>query len=279
VAGQTRTGTTGQVNYAEPLNVIPDAYQDAQGQQRTNLRFQGFVDDWDCDWDDDAEPVIKLECCDNTRLLIDVQAPAGLFVSPTLPVDRAIADYLSNFPNFAGLNVVRLPAGLTPPTLKSALAGTAYQPQLGPPPAKGGGAVEKLSVWDYLTDVAGALGYSIRVDGTDIIIQQPMSLLNGAGGARPDDPFRGRNVDGETFTYRRVISGRNLGKAKVSRKYAKKVASNVICRCYSPRRKKTLVAFFPNPKSQAAMLAVKALPGDGNAQQNWIEWKVRGVED
>src|ERR1019366_7297258 len=182
--------------------------------------------------DDDSEPVIKLECCDNTRLLIDVQAPAGLFVSTTLPIDRAIADYLSNFPNFAGLNVLTLPAGLTPPTIKSALAGTAYQPQLGPPPAKGGGAVEKLSVWDYLTDVVGSLGYSIRVDGVAIITQQPMDLLNGAGGARPDDPFKGRTVDGETFTYRRIIWGRNLGKAKVSRKYAKNVACNVIVRCF-----------------------------------------------
>lgn len=279
VDGHTRTGSTGQVNYAEPLNVIPDAYQDDEGQQRTNLRFQGFVDDWAIEWDDDGEPLVVLECCDNTRLLIDVQAPVGLVISPLKPIDRAIADYLSNFPNFAGLTVITLPIGTTPPALGAALAGTAYQPQLGPPPAKGGGALEKLSVWDYLTDVTGSLGYSVRVDGTQIIVQEPRTLLNGAGGARLDDPFQGRTVDGETFRYRRLIWGNNLGKLRVSRRYARKVAANVIVRCYSTRRKKDLVAFFPNPKSQQSMLTVKALPGDGNAQQNWIEWKVRGIED
>lgn len=279
VGGQTRTGNTGQVNYSEPLNVIPDSFVDASGNSRSNLRFQGWVDDWDVEWDSETEPIIKLECVDNTRLLIDVQAPAGLFIATNLPIDRAIADYLSNFPNFAGLGVLTLPAGTTPPTLAGALAGTAFQPQLGPPPARGGAAPEKLAVWDYLTDVAGALGYVIRVIGTDVVLQLPQTLIGGTGATRPDDPFQGRTVDGDSFTYRRLVWGRNTGKAKIGRKFSKKVPQNVIVRCYSPRRKKDLVAFFPDPKSQTAMLVVKALPGDGNTQQSWVEWKVRGIED
>jgi hypothetical protein len=279
VAGQTRTGSTGQVNYAEPLNVIPDAYQDAQGVQRTNLRFQGWVDEWADEWDEEGEPLLSIECCDNTRLLINVQAPAGLAISPKKPLDQAIADYLSNFPNFAGLTVETRPAGTTPPALQTALAGTVYQPQLGPTPARGTGAVEKLSVLDYLVDVCGAVAYSLNMDGTTLVLQQPLTLLDGKGGARPDDPFQGRTVDGETFQYRRLVWGRNLGKLKVARKFAKKVATAVMVRCYSTRRKKDLVAFFPDPKSQAALLAASALPGDGSTQQNWVEWRVQGVED
>lgn len=279
VAGQTRTGSTGDVNYAEPLNVIPDTFVDPLGVSRSNLRFQGWVDDWKCEWDSEAEPLIQFDCVDNTRLLIDVQVPVGLYVATNLPLDRAIADYLSNFPNFAGLTVSTLPAGSTPPALATALAGTAYQPQLGPPPARGGGALEKIAVWDYLTDLCGSVGYLIRLVGRDVVLQLPENLIGGTGATRPDDPFKGRTVDGESFTYRRLVWGRNTGKVTIGRKFTKRVAQSVIVRCYSTRRKNTLLAFFPDPKSQTALLTVKALPGDGNSQQNWVEWRVRGIED
>lgn len=66
VDGGTRTakGSTTH-NYVEPLNLIPDEYIDSTGQQRTNLRFEGFVDSWDVEWGDDDEPVLVLECRDN----------------------------------------------------------------------------------------------------------------------------------------------------------------------------------------------------------------------
>jgi len=279
VAGQTRTGSTGQVNYREPLNVIPDSYQDDQGVTRSNLRFQGFVDDLADDWDDDGEPTLTLECCDNTRLLIDVEAPAGLVISPKKPIDEAIADYLSNFPNFSGLAVQYLPASTTPPQLGAALAGTAFQPQLGPPPSKGGAAAEKLSVWDYLTDVTGAIGHIIRVDATTILIQQVQTLLSNQTARRVDDPFQGRTVDGVSFQYRRLIWGRNLGKMKIARKYAKSTPTNVECRCYSTRRKKTLVARFPDPKGAANKLVSTFRPGDATTDQKWTVFRIRGIED
>ena len=201
-ADNYRAGTAGNqrapgTNVAEPLNLLPEQYKGPGGEQRTNLQFQGFVNKWEIDWDDEEEPVITIECRDNTQLLIDEEAPPGLVISGNKPIDQAIADYLSNFPAFVGLSVQYSPAGATAPTLAGALAGTAYQPQLGPAPARGGGAASKLAVWDYLTDVAGALGHVAVLDGTTIVIQQVKTLFSNAVTSRPDDPFQGRTVDGQ----------------------------------------------------------------------------------
>ena len=279
VGGATRSGNVGATNFAEPLNVVPDRYQDAAGQSRTNLRFQGWVDKWTVDWDDEEEPVIALECRDNTQLLIDVEVPPALVISATKPLDRAIADYLSNFPGFSGLDVEYRPHGVAPPVLGQALAGTAFQPKLGPPPARGGGAVSKLSVWDYLTDVCGAVGHNIRVEGTVIVIEQVQTLLSNKTSRRADDPFTGRSVDGVPFQYRRFVLGRNLQKLQVARAYSKHAPTNVECRCFSARRKKTLVVRFPDPTSQADLLQTRSLPGDFSTDQKWLVWKVRGIED
>jgi hypothetical protein len=278
VAGETRTPRAGS-STTTPLNVIPETWVDAAGQQRTNLRFQGFVDKWTVDWDDEEEPVIQLECRDNTQLLIDTEVPAALTVSPVRPIDRAVADYLANFPAFSGLAVEYRPAGATPPSLGTALAGTAFQPHLGPAPAKGGGAAEKMSVWDYLTDVAGALGHNIRVEGTTIVIEQVQTLLSNKTSRRADDPFKGRTVDGQPFQYRRFIWGRNLKRQQISRNFTKHAPTNIEVRAYSTRRKKDLVVRFPDPATQRALMAAHALPGDAGIDQKWLVWKVRGIED
>jgi hypothetical protein len=279
VGGATRVGSSGGTTTSEPLNLVPDTYVDPSGQQRTNLRFQGWVDKWTVEWTDDSEPLITFECRDNAQLLIDVEVPAALVISAAKPIDRAIADYLSNFPNFSGLSVEYRPAGVAPPVLGQALAGTAFQPQLGPAPARGGGAAQKLSVWDYLTDVCGAIGHNVRVDGTVVVIEQVQTLLASTTARRADDPFTGRTVDGDSFQYRRFILGRNILKLNISRNYSKHAPTNVECRCYSPRRKKDLVVRFPDPGSQLKNVQARALPGDGTTDQKWMVWKVRGVED
>lgn len=279
IGGEQRTGASSRSDTGEPLNVVPDNYVDPQGLKRTNLRFQGFVDKWEIDWSDDEEPVITIECRDNTQLLIDEEAPPALVISSQKPIDQAIADYLSNFPAFAGLSVEYLPAGATPPTLGGALAGTAYQPQLGPAPARGGAATAKLSVWDYLTDVCGALGHVVVVDGTTIVIEQVKTLFSNKTVRRTDDPFQGRTIDGQDITYRRLVWGRNLGRMKIARNYSRRAATNIEVRCYSTRRKKDLVVRFPDPISQHDKIVAKALPGDGTTDQKWMVYRVRGIED
>src|SRR3974390_2094453 len=138
IAGETRASQIGQSCVTEPLNIIPDTWPDSSGQAGTNPRFQGWVDKWTIAWSDDDEPTIELECRDNTALLIEVEAPPALVVSAARPIDRAIADYLANFPNFAGLSVEYRPAGATPPQLGLALAGTSFQPHLAPAASRTG---------------------------------------------------------------------------------------------------------------------------------------------
>jgi hypothetical protein len=280
IAGQTRTGTISSgMTHLEPLNIVPDNWIDQRGNQRTNLRFQGFVDKWRINWEDEEEPSIEFEARDNTQIVIDTEAPPGIAIATDKPLDLAIANYLSNFPNFVGLSVEYLPAGTTAPVLGQALAGTAFQPTLGPVPSQGGGAANKLSVWDYLTDVCGALGHNIRVDGTRILIQQVVTLLSSASPRRTDDPFAGRTVDGVQFSYRRFIWGRNLRKYVLARNYSKHQPKGIEVRCYSPRRKKDLVVRYPDVLSQTVHLQVKPRPGDGVTDQSWLVWKVKGIED
>jgi hypothetical protein len=288
--GKTRAasnGTTGGGNYAEPLCLVPDNWVDASGNQRTNLRFLGFVDVWTSEETGEEEGSITLECRDNTQLLIDVEAPSGLGVGVNDPIDKAIATYLANFPNFAGISIEFRPSTATPPKLVDVVSAAAYQKKLGAMvPTRSGGAVQKLSVWDYLTDLCGMLGFVVYVDGTTIIIQEPQTLYGaqGVGGTsrgRTDDPFvegGGRSVDGEAFQRRRMIWGRNVKTKTVRRNFNKNAPTNVEVRAYSQRRKKQLVARFPDPKSQRDLLAVHALPG-GAADQRWTVWRVRWVED
>jgi hypothetical protein len=292
-AGKTRDASQGGDSAQEPLNIIPETYTDDDGNPRTNSRFQGFVDNkWEVTWDGEDEPTVELECLDNTHLLVNVEAPPKVTLDATKPIDRAVAGYLANFPTFNGMSVEYRPSSqpsswpgdLTfPPTMKQALAGTAFQPELGPVAAKGAGAAEKLSVWDYLTDACGAIGHSVYVEGTTVVITQVQTLLSNTGQNRTDDPFQGRTVDGQSFTYRRLLWGRNLGKVAIRRNFSKLVPQGVEVRCYSPRRKKTLVVRFPDPvtvgpKSGASQVPVTALPGDGSTDQKWKVVKVAGIE-
>ena len=279
VAGATRTGTQGQPNHTEPLNLIPDEYVDALGQQRTNLRFQGFCDKWRVVRDDDGESVIEFECRDNTQMFIDTEAPPGIAISVKKPLDQAIAEYLTNFPAFNGIAVEYRPAGVAPPIVSSALAGTAYQPELGPTPAQGGAAVHKMSVWDYLTDITGAVAHTVRIEGITLVIQQVVTLLSSSTARRTDDPFQGRTVDGVTFNYRRFIWGRNIRKYSLERNYNKHAPTNIEVRCYSQRRKKDLVARFPDVLQAKSKLQIRPRPGDGAIKQNWKVVKIKGVED
>lgn len=282
IEGQHRQASRGALNGGEPLNLLQDNYLDQTGRQRTNLRFQGWVDEWENSWTD-GEPEIHLKCRDNTCLLIEQEVPPRLPLDMTKPIHESIALYLSNFPQFAGMTVEYRPSD-TPkadiPVMKSALLNTAFRPQLGPTPAKGGGAGAnggsgKHSVWDHLTDICGSIGHIIRVVGTSILVQNVRSFTTSAVTRRPDDPFTGRNLPSGRLDYRRFLYGRNIQEMHIKRTFAKTAPTNVEVRSYHSEQKKVLVARFPELKDRQVLV----IPGDAAPEEKWTVIRVSGIKD
>lgn len=256
---------------------LPSGYTDSSGQQRTNLRFQGFVDKWELEWTDKGEPMVRIEARDNSQLLIDQECPPRLYISADKPLDLAIADYLANFVQFSGLVVEYLPPGDLPPTLKELLSGTAFRPRLGPVPSKGGGAAsQKLSVMDYVTDVVRSVAHTVRVDGTRLIVQKVRALMTSSGEQRADDPFQPRSLpSGQTIQRRQLIYGSAIQEMRVERNFSKQVPTNVEVRCYSTEKKTTLVERFPQKEDRQ----VYALPGNTQPDQKWAVYELAGIND
>lgn len=256
-----------------PFNVVPDEYSDDQGRSRTNLRFEGWVDSWEANWPEGDSPKVVLECTDNTRILIEQDHPSRMAVSVDEPIDQAIANYLSNFPQFRGISVQYLPAGSDPPRLKDSLTKQAYPPGVGPSTAKGGDS--KLSVWDYLTDVTKSVGLNIRFVGTTVIIQRPRALYNRRFPPRSEDPFQGRNLPRlGNINQRLMIYGQNILDMSWHREFTKYAPLNVEVRSYNPRRKKTLIARFPQVDKRTKRLS----PGQGSDQKFEVI-SIPGIQD
>lgn len=258
--------------YGSGGEVLPDEYVDANGRQRTNNRFEGWVDTWDVDINDEGEPTATLECRDNTQVVIDQEAPAKLVLDAKLVFPEAVAKYLSHFPQFVGLSIEYRGVGVAP-TLESVLAKGTYAPNLGPPPAGGGGAsggAGKLSVWDYLTDCARALGHLVFMEGTTIVIARARTLYSSSGTQRPDDPFTTRGG----YNHRVFIFGRNVSKIGIKRSYNKQAPTNVEVRCYLPAQKRLLVGRFPGRDDFLAM----GVPGDGGTDAKWTVHNVSGFK-
>lgn len=268
---------SGVPHSAEPLNLVADA--DSQG--RSNLRFEGWVDKWKMVWNE-AEPLITLECVDNTRMMIDQQAAPKLALNGKKPIDEAVADYIANYPQLEGMTVEYRPTTVrdekTPPRLEKILANTAFRPNVGPPISKGGGSTggEQFSLWDYLTDIIGSIGHGIRIEGTQIIIQQSTSLYDGRASARSDDPYVERNLPSGQYPLRTFIYGRNILELEIAREYTRKKVTNVEVRCYTPRRKNMLVGRFPRKNDRVT----NANPGDGKTDEKWTVVRAPpGIED
>ncbi len=277
IDGAMRPVAGTQGGRSEPMNLVPDAWLDAKGRVRSNRRFQGFVDKWSNDWGE-GEPLIRLDCRDNTQLFLDTEAPAKLCIDKGVPIDKAIAVYLSHFPQFAGITVEYRPGIIAEkdiPQLAKTLSKTAFQPHLGPAPSLMLGQPSGMSVWDFLTDIAGSIGHVIRVEDTNIIIERvrTKSGYEDKFVNRPDDPFQGR--DGHV--YRRFIYGRNLLEMKNERSFVKTVPTNIEVRCYDPVKKSVLVARYPSNKIGKGVHT--SIPGDGGVEEKWLVWRVTGVTD
>ena len=260
-AGEYRTNPDGS---KELRSVVPDSYVDQMGRQRTNVRFQGFADTWENSWGDE-NAFIEIEGRDNTQLLIDQQAAPKLVMDMKKPIHEAVAQLLSHYPQMEGLTVEYLPPGEMPPVLEDVLATSAHRPNLGPQPSKG---TEKLAVWDYITDVCGALGHMCRVDGTRVIVQRVRSFTTSASVQRPDDPFTTRvGPDGEEIRWRRFMWGRNVAELKTKRNFHPSLTpTNIEVRAYDVSRKKLLVGRFPEKDDRVAY----AIPGDAPPDEKWL---------
>lgn len=278
VAGGAAT-TADPNQQGAPANVLPDSWVDANGRNRSNLRFQGWVDEFQVVQSDDEEPSVAIDCRDNTKVFIDQDAPPKLAISAAKPIDEALANYFACFPQFAGLGVEYRPGGVDVPSLGKALAKTAFQPELGPVSSKGGGAAQtfqKMSVWDYVVDACGAIGHSVFVEGTTVVVQRVRTITSSDLGARGGDPFLARSFNGMPLDVRTFVHGRNVQEYELSRRYAKDAPTNVECRCYSPRRKKTLVVRYP---LDGQSIVTDANPGDGHEERKYLVWRVSGIED
>lgn len=273
--GESRS-SAGDSPVGLPYHVVPDEYTDPNGQQRTNLRFEGWVDEWEDEWPQGEGPVVRLECTDNTRLLIEQDAPPKLTIGSKVPVHQAIANYLANFPQFRGLSVEyrpRVPDSQIP-TLVDVLQKTAMRPELGPSVAKGG--TSKLKVWDYITDVVGSVGHVVRVEGTTIVIQKARTLYDTRFAGRPDDPFFAapRTLAGGRLPRRLLVYGRNISEMSFARKFSTYAPQNIEVRCYDTERKKTLTARFPLKGDEQKRIN----PGEAS-DQKWFVVRVEGIRD
>jgi hypothetical protein len=288
------SGATRQVSYsgsaqtAEPLNVIPDGFTGPQGEQRSNLRFQGFVDEWTVTFDPEALASVSFKCSDNTRLFLDQPMPPGLRISSTIPIDQAVAQLLAQFPQFGGIVVQYEPAGTTIPMLGPVFIDAGQMPD--GLQATNGGAKQTLSVWDYLVEVATCLGHNIRVEGTTVVIQRIRAALGKNFPPRYDDPFTGRTWGGSNHPLRTFIHGQNCKRVDKHRKYAR-TTQNIEVRCFNPLTKSTMIARFPpftnsqglggqasGPNASTNRM-VHALPGDGRQETKYTVYPVAGVGD
>jgi len=265
--GATRAVAGGGADGAqEPRSIVPDTYL-ANGKEYSNKRFVGWVDKYKMTFNDGV-PFVNLECVDNSRLIINQKKPTNLPIDVTKPISEAIAKFLANFPQLEGMTVKYIPADKEI-SYGSVMKKDTHPPNMGPP---SGGAGETMTIFDYLVQVTGAMGHILYIDGTDIIIRYPNTLVGKSRIPRTDDPYTKRGADGVSYPNRALIYGINVSEVTYSREYAGKEPRNFEVRCYDPTRKNIIVARYPEKGDRV----VSALPG-GKDDQKWEEVVLEGA--
>lgn len=253
----------------ELLSVVNDVGPNNEN----NRRLIGFADSWEVSWPQDAEGEIMVEGRDLTSLLIDSPLPSGVSADLSLSLTEAIAQVMSTLPSTEGMSVEMRPAGTEPPVLAAAAPrharsrdGVARQVARGPN--------DKVSYWDYITDVCGAAGMIVYVDGTAVIIQTPRSAYGTRFVRRDTDTFSGRTVEGEFAPHRRMVYGRDVKSLKAERKFSVKKVNTVQVRCYDTQTKTTLKATFPEDPR-----VTDAPPGNRGANERVTVFRISGCRD
>jgi hypothetical protein len=248
---------TGKVQNATGANVLPDTSSWPDGTTVSNLRFLGWVDKWNVAFPDEGdEPLVELDCRDNTSMFIDQEHPPALVLSKTLPVSQAIALYLSNYPQFAGMTVQYRPGKVDAkePTLKDGhtkpSSATKGQGGGGMGSSRMGGMQgqqpnARISVWDFLTEVAGSIGHMIRVEDLVVVIEPPRSLTN-TKAPRRDDPFQGRMINGVFEPLRVLQFGQNILSLDLVRNYSTSAPKNVMVIGYDTATKASVIVKYPD---------------------------------
>lgn len=280
-AGELRPNSTANGS-ALPFDTIPDTWTDSRNRTRSNLRFTGWAD-VDALVLDNDQATVEFECADNTRLFIETDNPTQMFVPPNKPIDAAIADYLSSFPKFVGMSVEYRPHvdDSLKPQLDKILSKTAARPKQGPLPAAAhnGPTQQKMTVWDYLTDVCGMVGHIIRVEGTTVVVQRPRTLYE-EGFVRDDDPYTpGITVSGQgeqplVLPVRLYGYGANVNTYRIERTYARHSPTNFEIRSFDTARKKTIFVRYPDFGNRVKSL----LPGEA-ADLKFEVKNVSGIVD
>lgn len=241
----------------------------------SNRRLRGFVDSWAVKWSSEGQATVSVEGRDLTSILIDSIKPSGIQADLTKPLDEMVAEVLATLPAAQGMVVEVRPRGTPPPRL------------VVPPPRhtrsrrgqgaarKAGKGDEKLSYWDYLTDLCGAFGFVIFMDEETVVIQQPRTIYGTSFPRRDNDPFRGRQTEELGFSeYRRFIYGRNISDLSAERKFAAQKVNTVEVRCYDTQEKVTLSATFPPlPRVTGTR------PGNAGASETVDVFRVSGIRD
>ncbi|MFA4974379.1 MAG: hypothetical protein WC683_17370 [bacterium] len=242
--------------------MIPDSTVDERGNVRSNRRLRGWVDTWEVNFSDSGTPMVKLECRDGRSVLIDQQSPPQLHVDPKLTLDKAVANYLSNFPQFAGVGVEWRGDG-DAPKLSGILKNKGQDKG-----SKTGS--DKSSVMDYLTDVVGSAGCVLLMEENALIISKPRTVLK-AGATRANDPHTGagRSINGMPLPNRTFVWGHNVRTMKFGRKLNAAAPVNIEVAAYLPGKKQTISVRFPGVTTQAA-------PG-GAADKKIMVWRVQGI--
>lgn len=192
-------GARGELRPDGTLPSVPE--RQGEGATPPGLsRFVGIVDEWGGTLDGSTSDTVSLTCRDMTALLLDQQIPKGAGVNLALPLDRAVREFLDLFPPCRGFDVVYGVEGETPITPVDAL----------PPSRRTAGRrarraqrVEKMAVWDYLSDLAVSLGLVATLEDYTIRFVQPRTFYASRSASRR--MVYGRNL--ERFDFRRKIGG------------------------------------------------------------------------
>src|SRR3990167_1863 len=256
----------------EPLALVPDS----AGEGQSNRRIIGFVDSLAGDWGDGLATVV-MEGRALTGLLIDASLPPLVQADPTAPLTEIFSQVLVTLPAAGGLTVRMFPRGTEAPRLMRGEQSVQRHMR-----RRGGrearvptqGKQEKVSYWDYLTDLAGLAGFVCYVDGTEVLVARSRTIYGSRDPVRDGVAFLPRVVEGETLAVRRMVWGRNVAKMGVERKYEVQKVGTVEVRCYDPQTRRVLIERFP-----PASAVNQTPPGQSGGDEKITVVRVDGVRD